>query len=220
MGTRNSRPPELCWPQSCVNAVEDEYSLDPYLAWSVLQVKQTVRTLAPISHDTPKPEGHTRFVCLSDTHTMTQHLSVPPGDVLLHAGDFSNIGLPEDIENFSAFLGSLPHSYKVVIAGNHELTFDVDSYDNRYERVGHPQKYNCIEVKSLLTSCIYLEDEETTVLGFKIYGSPWYRQTDSCVCVITVPYLGNLPLVIGHSTWSVVNHYVKSGEKFQMMSIF
>ena len=181
--TMGTRPPELCWPQSCINAVEDKYSVDPYLAWSVLQVKQTARTVTPICHDTPKPEGHTRFVCLSDTHTKTKNLSVPPGDVLLHAGDFSNIGLPRDIENFNTFLGSLPHSYKVVVAGNHELSFDVDSYDDTYKRFGHPQKYDCAEVKSKLTNCIYLEDEETTVLGFKIYGSPWYksrqtRQTD------------------------------------------
>ena len=42
-----------------------------------------------------KPEGWTRFVCFSDTHGL--HGSIPkdhivPGDVLLHAGDFSNTG--------------------------------------------------------------------------------------------------------------------------------
>jgi hypothetical protein len=176
MGRGISRlSPELCWPRSCIDAVEDKYSLDPSLAWSVLQVKQTVRNVTPISHNSPKPEGHTRFVCLSDTHTKTKNLSVPSGDVLLHAGDFSNIGLPGDVEGFNAFLGSLPHSYKVVIAGNHELTFDADSYNDTHLRFGHPKKYDCAEVKSKLTECIYLEDEETTVLGFKIYGSPWYK---------------------------------------------
>lgn len=174
MGTRNSRPPELCWPQSCINGVEDKYSFDPDLAWSVLQVKQTVTSVKPVAHDTPKPEGHTRFVCLSDTHSKTSQLSVPPGDVLLHAGDFSNVGLPGDIEKFNAFLGSLPHPYKVVIAGNHDLTFDVNSYQDTFKRFGHPEKYDCHKVKSMLTNCIYLEDEETSVLGFKIYGSPWY----------------------------------------------
>lgn len=28
--------------------------------------------------------------------------------------------------------------------------------------------------QQMLTNCIYLEDSETTVLGYRIYGSPWY----------------------------------------------
>ena len=38
---------------------------------------------------------------------------VPPGDVLIHAGDFSNIGLPKDVEKFKMFLDDLPHPHKV-----------------------------------------------------------------------------------------------------------
>ncbi|XP_062518706.1 metallophosphoesterase MPPED2-like [Corticium candelabrum] len=173
MGSRVSQSPDLCWPKSCSDGVEDRYSWNPDLAWSVLQVKQTVKPVQPILPETPKPENHTRFVCLSDTHSKTNGLSVPQGDVLLHAGDFSNVGLPRDIEKFNAFLGSLPHPVKVVIAGNHDLTFDLDSYDETFKRFGHPRKFDCVEVKSLLTNCIYLEDEETSVLGFRIYGSPW-----------------------------------------------
>ena len=29
-------------------------------------------------------------------------------------------------------------------------------------------------MKKKLTNCIYLEDEAVDVMGFKIYGSPWY----------------------------------------------
>lgn len=52
-----------------------------------------------------------------DTHTRTSNLSVPAGDVLIHAGDFSNIGLPKDIEKFKQFLDSLPHKHKVLLLG-------------------------------------------------------------------------------------------------------
>jgi 3',5'-cyclic AMP phosphodiesterase CpdA len=44
--------------------------------------------------------------------------------VLLHTGDFTYQGLPEEIISFNKWLGELPYKYKVVIAGNHELTFD------------------------------------------------------------------------------------------------
>lgn len=48
-----------------------------------------------------------------DTHTKTNELKLPEGDVLLHAGDFSNIGKPGDIERFCEFLRAQPHPQKV-----------------------------------------------------------------------------------------------------------
>ena len=48
----------------------------------------------------------------ADTHTRTNDLQVPAGDVLVHAGDFTNIGLPKDVEKFRKFLDSLPHPHK------------------------------------------------------------------------------------------------------------
>ena len=53
------------------------------------------------------------FLIAIDTHTRTKHLQLPPGDVLLHAGDFSNVGHPKDIDGFAAFLSSQPHPHKV-----------------------------------------------------------------------------------------------------------
>ena len=41
------------------------YSTTPNRAWDMLSVKQTVKTVQPIDPDTPKPPGHTRFVCIS-----------------------------------------------------------------------------------------------------------------------------------------------------------
>lgn len=34
-----------------------------------------------------------------------------------------------------------------------------------------PENYE--NVQSLLTNCIYLQDSDVTVRGFRIYGSPW-----------------------------------------------
>jgi len=57
-------------------------------------------------------------VCVSDTHNRTDGLSVPPGDVLVHAGDFSMTGAADEVAHFNAWLGTLPHPHKVGTAVN------------------------------------------------------------------------------------------------------
>jgi len=46
---------------------------------------------------------------------------MPYGDILLHTGDFTELGLPSEVKKFNDWLGNLPYEYKIVIAGNHEL---------------------------------------------------------------------------------------------------
>ena len=41
------------------------YSNDPDKAWSILRLKVEVREVKPLDPASPKPEGHTRFVCIS-----------------------------------------------------------------------------------------------------------------------------------------------------------
>ena len=52
--------------------------------------------------------------------------SIPEGDVLLHTGDFTMRGDEQEVINFNQWLGTLYHKHKIVIAGNHELSFDPD----------------------------------------------------------------------------------------------
>ena len=71
---------------------------------------------------------HIRIVCVSDTHCQvfnaishrdinipykaeTMLEQVPPGDILIHAGDFTNYGRKEEVEKFNEWLGSLPHRW-------------------------------------------------------------------------------------------------------------
>ena len=56
-------------------------------------------------HDTPKPPGYTRFVCISDTHSRTDAIQMPYGDVFIHAGDFTELGLPSEVKKFNDWLG-------------------------------------------------------------------------------------------------------------------
>ncbi len=97
-----------------------------------------------------------RFVAISDTHGLHAALPVPAGDVLIHAGDITRRGDIADVPPFNAWLGTLPHRYKVVIAGNHDFCFEHSS-----------------AAAALLTNAIYLEDSAVTIAGLRIYGSPW-----------------------------------------------
>ena len=64
-----------------------------------------------------------RLVCISDTHThQPDHL--PPGDVLIHAGDLSNDGSAAEIQDQLDWLSSLPYEHIIVICGNHDSYFD------------------------------------------------------------------------------------------------
>lgn len=98
-----------------------------------------------------------KIVMLSDTHNRLSEVAVPDGDILIHGGDFSMAGNLQEFERFNNDLGALPHKYKVVIAGNHELLFE-----------SQPQL-----AKRTLSSAIYLQDESIIIDGIKIYGSPW-----------------------------------------------
>ena len=140
----------------------------------------------------PKPRGSIRFVCISDTHGRHRKVNIPYGDVLLHAGDITNVGEPQQLEDFAAWMEQLPHAHKIVIAGNHDLTIDTEYFKNpkNYEHIlGNKntsgdniqnkreknaekgRKALCEAPKSKFT---YLEDESETVIGgYKIYGSPW-----------------------------------------------
>ena len=60
-----------------------------------------------------------RFVCISDNHGRT--FPVPDGDVLLHAGDLTELGRIEEMECVAEWIYSLPHPVKILIGGNHDV---------------------------------------------------------------------------------------------------
>ena len=46
-------------------------------------------------------------------------ITVPKGDILIHAGDVSKRGTAEEIKAFNECFVALPHPHKILIAGNH-----------------------------------------------------------------------------------------------------
>lgn len=70
----------------------------------------------------PRGKSPIRVVCISDTHDQT--ITIPKGDILIHAGDLTNSGTVSDIQVQLDWLKAQPHPVKVVIAGNHDSWFD------------------------------------------------------------------------------------------------
>ena len=42
-----------------------------------------------------------RLVCISDTHTAHRTLTIPPGDILVHSGDFTNYGTTREAVSYT-----------------------------------------------------------------------------------------------------------------------
>jgi len=89
----------------------DSDTHNPTKAWTKYKNRCKVISITPLSHNIPVPPDKVRFVCLSDTHSQiekTPHV-VP---VLLHAVDFTNVGLQKEVEKFNQFLGEFFSSYE------------------------------------------------------------------------------------------------------------
>src|ERR1035437_2596874 len=67
------------------------------------------------------------IVAISDTHQLHREVEVPPGDLLIHAGDFTMFSRSAAaILDFNEWLGELPHRWKIVVPGNHEFFLESD----------------------------------------------------------------------------------------------
>ncbi|KAI6785441.1 putative rhamnogalacturonate lyase C [Emericellopsis cladophorae] len=106
-----------------------------------------------------------RVVAISDTHDQFVH--IPPGDILVHAGDLTNEGTVRDIQKQIDWLKRQPHAVKVVVAGNHDSWFDPKS--RRDEDVKSGAQVD-------LDGVVYLESQITVqeIRGRKvhIFGVP------------------------------------------------
>jgi len=99
-----------------------------------------------------------RIICISDTHGLHDQVTgIPEGDVLVHAGDITNLGELDQVRSFNDWIGRLPHVHKLVIAGNHDFCFE-----------NEPEA-----CEPLLTHCTYLRDNAVDIDGVRFYGSPW-----------------------------------------------
>lgn len=100
-----------------------------------------------------------RIVCLSDTHNCNEQIKVPNGDMVVHSGDATLHGEEYEVKEFLRWYSSLPHQYKIFVAGNHDWLFEINNEFGRLLTANYNVRY--------------LQDSETKIHGLKIYGSPW-----------------------------------------------
>lgn len=118
-----------------------------------------------------------KILCLSDTHGLHDRIQpnwLPHADILIHAGDISNVGKAGEIDHFcNWFAGLKGYSSKIFIAGNHDFGFEEKS--RSYKEVQTILKTYEKEIDYLQDEgMIFIknggkEDEES----INIWGSPW-----------------------------------------------
>jgi Icc-related predicted phosphoesterase len=98
-----------------------------------------------------------RVVCISDTHEKHRKLgTLPPGDLLIHAGDMTMKGNFHRLAAEAEWLRQQAHPFKVVIAGNHDLSLQ-----------------NNPITRTLFHGLTYLDEDSVEVQGIEIFGTPW-----------------------------------------------
>ena len=103
-----------------------------------------------------------RILTLSDSHS--RHNQIPlewlvPADVIIHAGDISNMGYLNEIESFFEWYDKLKYSYKIFCVGNHDWAFET-------------KPKQVAEILKDYPNIIYLQDESIIIDGVKIHCSP------------------------------------------------
>jgi Icc-related predicted phosphoesterase len=113
-----------------------------------------------INQDIKITEGNMQIVAISDTHGKHSLLKIPECDILLHAGDFTYLGDPEELEDFSKWLDKQPADYIVITPGNHEVWLE-----KNWEEGCNILNRNCSRL-------IILNDSSIKIEELNIYGSP------------------------------------------------
>jgi len=108
-----------------------------------------------------------KITLISDTHTKHKEITkdLIGGDLIIHAGDLSNMGYLNEVRDFFKWYKQLPYDEKVFICGNHDFGFQDYPVEIEMMLREHP------EIDYLQDNMYVIGDDYTT--GIKIYGSPW-----------------------------------------------
>jgi Icc-related predicted phosphoesterase len=101
-----------------------------------------------------------RIICVSDTHNKLASVKLPRGDVLVVAGDATNMGTIKELIAFNHVLQQNRHKFKYIVAipGNHDWLYQKDPGLAR----------------SLIPNVThFLHDDMADIEGIKFYGSAW-----------------------------------------------
>jgi Icc-related predicted phosphoesterase len=95
---------------------------------------------------------------ISDTHNKHKQFTLPGGDILIHAGDATSMGRPEEIQRFLDWYAQQDYSHLILVPGNHDWGFEKDWL--MYKQMCEDRKIHL------------LFDSGVEVEGIKVWGSP------------------------------------------------
>jgi Icc-related predicted phosphoesterase len=114
-----------------------------------------------------------KIVAISDTHCRLKEIEIPPGDVLIHAGDLTNSGNLRQFASEMVLLGSHASKFKKIlyVPGNHD--FIAQEQPALVEAICSDNGVTC------------LIDKVEIIENLVFYGSPW--QPEFCNWAFNLP---------------------------------
>lgn len=100
-----------------------------------------------------------RLALISDTHLLHDQITVPDGDVLIHAGDALRRGSRKEFREFISWFAGQPHARKLYVPGNHGAC--VEKYPDLCRQIAEGAGVDL------------LVDAGLTIDGWRFWGSPW-----------------------------------------------
>lgn len=128
---------------------------------------------------TPANDDCIRLCCFSDTHRNHRRIprkTIHPADIAICAGDFTSCGRYSNVVDFKRWLLSQPFKHRIVIAGNHEWTFDNENVPFYKDFLVRRKVQHPIENSKLPLICDeihYLEHTSVEIEGITFFGSPY-----------------------------------------------
>jgi len=101
---------------------------------------------------------------ISDTHGNHRELNIPQTDFLIYCGDACTDGNEEELNDFFKWFAEQKATYKIFVAGNHDLIFDLE-----------PHEATLLVPKNI----IYLENNYIITEGISFYSvsaRPWLHE--------------------------------------------
>lgn len=98
-----------------------------------------------------------KLICIADTHTRENLLNIPDGDILIHAGDFSEVGTFRETKAFLSWFSNQNHAYKILVPGNHDFYLEKERYE---------------KLKPYLQGVHILINESLIINNLHFWGSP------------------------------------------------
>jgi hypothetical protein len=171
-----------CLPCGCESPVADRPlpHVTPVPTHDVLILPHHIRALPSAVRDAyPK----LRVVCLSDVHARHADVSMPPGDVVIFAGDVTrHRSSSADLESFLTWARTLPYRHKLAVAGNHEVCLDPSdaaSSAARYAAGGVSYMQDqAIAIPAMMPPDSAADSAPPPTVSF--YGSPWRPARGCC----------------------------------------